>query len=530
MNGTGIFANLQTWFLQPYTNFLMTVGQQISSGLGPIVLALGTIAIIVMASRLLLGISTQPMAEFSKTTFKIAVIAALTLNFSNYMTFVATPLSDGIPNGVSNLFNPGTPVSGNSFDNSLKAVQTFVATEWSATPWRDAPMMALVLAIVMVASVALLVGAFILTIMTKAFLFFVLTLGPIFIVLLLFDATRGFFSQFVNTAVTLVIQQVLIAATASIILTNLQASVNDTSIPLLAGFNAIAFCFFSVFLVKEIPALARSLGSGGHAFAVGKLLPALRSAPDHMTAGTGWGRGSRSTTPGGSGPDGQETNSASDRHVGERRRTETASSGFGGSDRTQSNMTPAAAIIAAASGWTAASKTDSAPSAGRSTVADRDGESGAVSSGAARAAVDMATANPRAETALSFNPNVGAGDEGWVSGAGTLELDGSAPIVTSAAPNPSARRVTGDATARSSGAIGRASTGPTSSAPTARVSDANLSGTARPVAGGTHSTMSPSGPAERSDTDFVGSAGRTEVQWSEIVDEDNERGGVTSVE
>ena len=518
MNGSGIFANLQTWFLQPYTHFLTTVGQQISTGLGPIVLGLGTIAIMVMASRLLLGISTQPMAEFAKTTFKIAVIAALTLNFSNYMTFVATPLSDGIPNGVSNLFNPGTPVNGNSFDNSLKAVQTFVASEWSATPWRDAPIMALVLAIVMVASVALLVGAFILTIMTKAFLFFVLTLGPVFIALIMFDATRGFFSQFLNTAVTLIIQQVLIAATASIILTNLQASVSDTSVPLLAGFNAIAFCFFSVFLVKEIPALARSLGSGGHAFAVGKLLPALRAAPEHMTAGTGWSRGSSSpSSPGSRGLDGPGQAPASDRRVGERRRTETAGSGgIGGAAPARPEMTPAAAIVAAASGWTTAGGTGSTSSVGSTTGTAHGGEIGAVSPFTVRTAAGLAAASPGTEPAFSFNPNGGADDDGWVSGGGTLDLAGATPVATSTAPSGSTRRVAGDAAALSNRAVGGSSAALTTTA-----SSTGIDGIARAVAGSAQATASPIDPAEATDTDFVGSTGRTEVQWGNIAGEDN---------
>ena len=88
--------------------------------------------------------------------------------------------------------------------------------------------------------------------------------GPVFVMLYLYDGTRSFFNHFVNTGVTLIIQQVLIAAVMALILQTVTTAAGDRNAdPALQASTLIYLYLFVGYIMYEIPHLAQRLAGNG---------------------------------------------------------------------------------------------------------------------------------------------------------------------------------------------------------------------------------------------------------------------------
>ena len=133
-SGSGPFSVLQAQLLDPYSTFLETAGRSLSAGLRPVIVAAATIYIGMTAVRLLLG-GGQLMQDFFKTSMKIVAVSFIALNFDNYMEYVASPMIDGIPNGISQFITGKPAAEVSQFDSAANSLSAFISAYWASTGW-----------------------------------------------------------------------------------------------------------------------------------------------------------------------------------------------------------------------------------------------------------------------------------------------------------------------------------------------------------------------------------------------------------
>ena len=271
------FTRLQTVLLEPYSKFLDTAGQSLASGLGPIVLGVSTLYILFNAIRMVRGETDEPVGEFVKMSLKVGAIAALALNFETYRYYVANPLIDGIPNTISQMFVGEQMPTVNQFDSCAASLGIFLAKAWKGVAWYDYSGMFRVGSwsiIITIVGAGVIVSGFLLTMFTKAIMYLILSLGPVFIVCAMFEQTRSYLNHFVSSAVTLIVQQILVAAVMGLILNTLKEAMVFTSAEAFAVdcMNILLLCLFVSYIFYQLPTMAQRLGGNGIAAALPAML------------------------------------------------------------------------------------------------------------------------------------------------------------------------------------------------------------------------------------------------------------------
>ena len=271
------FTRLQTVLLEPYAKFLDTTGQSLASGLGPVVLGCATLYILFNATRMVRGETDEPVGEFVKMSLKVGAIAALALNFETYRYYVANPLIDGIPNTISQMFVGEQMPTVNQFDSCAASLGIFLAKAWKGVAWYDTSGMFRVGSwsiIITIVGAGVIVSGFLLTMFTKAIMYLILSLGPVFIASALFEQTRSYLNHFVSSAVTLIVQQILVAAVMGLILNTLKEAMVFTSAEAFAVdcMNILLLCLFVSYIFYQLPTMAQRLGGNGIAAALPAML------------------------------------------------------------------------------------------------------------------------------------------------------------------------------------------------------------------------------------------------------------------
>ncbi len=282
------FTRLQTLLLEPYAKFLDTAGRSLANGLGPIVLGVATLYILFNAVRMVRGETDEPIGAFVKMALKVGAIAALALNFETYRYYVADPLIDGIPNTISQMFVGERMPTVTQFDSCAASLGIFLAKAWKGVAWYDTGGMFRVGSwsiLITIIGAGVIVTGFVLTMFTKAVMYLILSLGPVFIVCAMFEQTRAYLNHFVSSAVTLIVQQVLVAAVMGLILNTLKEAMVFTSAEAFAVdcMNILLLCLFVSYIFYQLPTMAQRLGGNGIATA----LPAMvhRSRADRPPQG-----------------------------------------------------------------------------------------------------------------------------------------------------------------------------------------------------------------------------------------------------
>ncbi len=325
------FTRLQTVLLEPYAKFLDTAGQSLASGLGPIVLGIATLYILFNAVRMVRGETDEPVGEFVKMSLKVGAIAALALNFETYRYYVANPLIDGIPNTISQMFVGEQMPTVNQFDSCAASLGIFLAKAWKGVAWYDYSGMFRVGSwsiIITIVGAGVIVSGFLLTMFTKAIMYLILSLGPVFIVCAMFEQTRSYLNHFVSSAVTLIVQQILVAAVMGLILNTLKEAMVFTSAEAFAVdcMNILLLCLFVSYIFYQLPTMAQRLGGNGIAAALPAML--YRSPAGRLSLASDLPPELRTDGNGAPGRDGGHAGSGDHGRAGAR--TETAAGGSSG--------------------------------------------------------------------------------------------------------------------------------------------------------------------------------------------------------
>lgn len=244
--------------------------QAVISIIEPAVVTGMSIYLLFYGYRHMKGEIEQPFMAFIDNMVKMAVVVGTALNFSNYNTYiidtftnspVALAAAFGMDGGGTLSGNMGTLLDtavGNSFDIGMSFMGSGIGYGFGGV---------LIGVLVWIVGLAVTMYTAALVGMAKILGGVVLSLGPLFIAALMFDKTKGFFGNFLNTVLNSGLVLVLTFATSSFILSLFWHAVTDIAA---LGTTANAASSFSMFItgglgllvLRQVTSLASSLAGG----------------------------------------------------------------------------------------------------------------------------------------------------------------------------------------------------------------------------------------------------------------------------
>jgi type IV secretion system protein VirB6 len=287
-----IFSDIQNRVLQPFEQLADRAVGAIAGEIGPVLTAAMTVYIAWYGLMVIRGSVAEPVAEFTVRAMKCCVIAMLVLNASTYKSMIADPFARDIPDGIARLVSGAAAPDASTFDAVFKDLKLASEKLWVGTgitsPGKSFRALVGTLMLVIVGGGALAFG-FISMVWAKAGLWLVLALGPMFIALALFEATRGYAQAFANTCVTLVLQQVLIAAVIGLLLDILKSAI--TREDLSGVFDVTVVSIFAIVMWARLPQLASQLGGYGLNMVMNRPTASVSQAVQSANAVSRWWTG-----------------------------------------------------------------------------------------------------------------------------------------------------------------------------------------------------------------------------------------------
>lgn len=275
--------------------------QSVISIIEPAVVSGMSIYLLFYGYRHMKGEIEQPFMAFIDNMVKMVVVIGTALNFSNYNTYIIdtfmnSPVAlaaafgmggDGSLSG--NMGNMLDTAAGNCLDIGLRFMDSGIG-------FGVGGVVVGLLAWIVGFSVTVYTAA--LVVMAKVLLGITLAIGPLFIAALLFDKTKAFFGNFVNTLVNQGLVMVLTFAASTFILSLFRNAAADVAaLGTAAQASSLASLIVTggigLLVLRQIPHYASSLAGGVsmESFGMGRL--AAKKAAGAINRATGGERRER---------------------------------------------------------------------------------------------------------------------------------------------------------------------------------------------------------------------------------------------
>lgn len=201
----------------------------VANAIAPAVTALLSLYVILWGISSLRGLIQEPITEAAARFVKIALICSLALQLGHYNELIVDTFVNG-PEDLARMLagatNPNSTVS--SLDVILETGFAAGKNFWQKGGLFSGDVgMYLIALSVWAVTLAITIFSFVLIILSKVMLSILLALGPIFIVSLLFQASAGYFTGWINQMANYSLLTILVIATNKLVITMFQqAAVN----------------------------------------------------------------------------------------------------------------------------------------------------------------------------------------------------------------------------------------------------------------------------------------------------------------
>ncbi|WP_330169271.1 type IV secretion system protein [Bartonella grahamii] len=263
----GIFSYIDNMLMEPITDTMGKVINNLSSSLGAPLKLSCTIYIIFMGYNIIYGRSSMPLWEFIVTTFKLGIVVSLATNAALYNAWISGIFFHDLPNAISNV-TQGAHVDRNVWDNMINKAGAQVLD--AANQYTGLTQMGKFIAtwiagfICLVAAIFFCLVGFVVSLFAKLGLFLVISIGPLFISLYMFSSTRKFTEAWLGQVANFIILYVLVVLLGGLYV-NISMDVFSGDIKniftTLIQFLVVGLGGIHLFL--RLPDIASALASGG---------------------------------------------------------------------------------------------------------------------------------------------------------------------------------------------------------------------------------------------------------------------------
>lgn len=267
VDSKGIFSYIDNMLMDPITNTMGKIINNLSSSLGAPLKLSCTLYIIFMGYNIIYGRSSMPLWEFIATTFKLGIVVSLATNAALYNEWVSGIFFHDLPNAIANA-TQGAHVDRNVWDNMMGQAGAQVLD--AANKYTGLTQMGMFIATWIAGFICLIVSAFfclvgfVVSLFAKLGLFLVISIGPVFISLYMFSSTRKFTEAWLGQVANFVILYVLVVLLGGLyvnISMNVFSRGVDNIFTTLLQFLVVGIG--GIFLFLRLPDIASGLASGG---------------------------------------------------------------------------------------------------------------------------------------------------------------------------------------------------------------------------------------------------------------------------
>ncbi|WP_375658590.1 type IV secretion system protein [Bartonella sp. MR30HLJHH] len=263
----GIFTKIDNMLMEPLTETMGKVINNLSSSLGAPLKLSCTIYIIFMGYNIIYGRSSMPLWEFIATTFKLGIVVSLATNAALYNEWVRDIFFHDLPNAIANV-TQGAHVDRNVWDNMMNQAGAQVLD--AANQYTGLTQMGMYIATWIAGFICLVVAAFfclvgfVVSLFAKLGSFLVLSIGPLFISLYMFSSTRKFTEAWLGQVANFIILYVLVVLLGGLYV-NISMNVfsGDIKNIFTTLIQFLVVGIGGIFLFLRLPDIASALASGG---------------------------------------------------------------------------------------------------------------------------------------------------------------------------------------------------------------------------------------------------------------------------
>ncbi|WP_330168220.1 type IV secretion system protein [Bartonella grahamii] len=263
----GIFSYIDNMLMEPITDTMGKVINNLSSSLGAPLKLSCTIYIIFMGYNIIYGRSSMPLWEFIVTTFKLGIVVSLATNAALYNAWISGIFFHDLPNAISNV-TQGAHVDRNVWDNMINKAGAQVLD--AANQYTGLTQMGKFIAtwiagfICLVAAIFFCLVGFVVSLFAKLGLFLVISIGPLFISLYMFSSTRKFTEAWLGQVANFIILYVLVVLLGGLyVKISMDVFSGDIKNIFTTLIQFLVVGLGGIHLFLRLPDIASALASGG---------------------------------------------------------------------------------------------------------------------------------------------------------------------------------------------------------------------------------------------------------------------------
>jgi type IV secretion system protein VirB6 len=268
MSDIQVFSAVAEHINAALVQYINTTATNIITGIKPVSITLVTIFVTFWGWAMLRGMIQYPVMDAVKNGLRISFTVAVATQIGYYNQFVSDWLWK-MPDALANLVLSGN-ASGVGFTFLDTLVSQFYDTAdayWIQAGAGTFPDLGMYIIGGFVFAFGLGITAYVgyLLLLSKIALAVLIGVGAIFVLLTMFDVTRKFFDAWMGQVFNFIILNMLSAAVAGLMLEIIKAALQ--SMPagtpdIISGFSLLCVCGVTVFILRQVPSIASTLGGG----------------------------------------------------------------------------------------------------------------------------------------------------------------------------------------------------------------------------------------------------------------------------
>lgn len=260
----GLFAQFFAWLQGQLASYIGTNVAAVAAAIEPAAFTLATVYVMMWGFLQLTGRIQEPIMEGAKRIFVMVLIIGMAIRLWLYNPLVVDTFVNGPGQLAAAVLGASSPVTmvDDIWRDGNKVAQALMA-QGGVT---DIDYYLAAAAVYLLVGLVCVVTAFLLA-LSQIAIAVLLALGPVFIVMLLFDATKRFFEQWIGQLANYALITVIVALLASLLLGvvrsySTSAAGAGARVQIAAAAQLGIVCVFIALLIRQVPSMAAGLASG----------------------------------------------------------------------------------------------------------------------------------------------------------------------------------------------------------------------------------------------------------------------------
>jgi len=252
--------------------YITTTSTNIIDAISPVALTLFSIYVVMWGFAHITNAIEEPVTDAARRMITIAVVLGLALSVGRYSSYVVDFFGE-MPDAIATLMTGSSSPFGSNdifeyLDETLTKGFSMGKEAWKKAGVTNGYIGFYIIALIFyIVTAAVCAFACFLLLLAKVGLTVLLAIGPIFILLLMFQATKQFFTVWLNQLVNFIMTYILVVGFASLVMAFVvqfmdKAADADSASNIGSAIQMLIMGGLGIVVLRQAPALAQALSGG----------------------------------------------------------------------------------------------------------------------------------------------------------------------------------------------------------------------------------------------------------------------------